>query len=790
MIAYTKDEYMSTWNLRTGGAESDFLNLLTEEKDAEHYYTSSPYSTLNNADYDGKLTKDIFCTHLRVESPKAVKNSDRITKNALEGLTASTNTALVRGTKGSGKTTFIYYTTDKILEQAETSSRFSLITRFDFERCVTAVDDPVKSFLIERLLSYIRLAANRNTLKELVGFFLINRDIITSELSSSGFEFFIVKALEDYLGELGKKGIEQNVDTLFNTQKTAENTLKELQTYELISLVMLINICKYLIMCNCGKRMLSLIVFDNLDIVRNGKNFQYTAEFIDGITTIHSKISNLVRQRTLKYRCDDDEKFLDINFYSDFYFILATRDITFANISNHFDRMLNKMIHIESSDCFEQEKIVEKRNSYIRTREEEMHLSLNVDFVSSSDMLEKLITNTYVNKHLFALFNHDYRTVIRNIDEIIQSGNDFCAQYLKLCRVSTYGANGMLLRKILNRLEKEKCFDRILAGRVGGDIVEGNNMSLARLILTFLRSASVQSSDSYEFGYPEVTLDSFAKSFLFLRESSHYIAQSICNMHNLSEDFHFWKHLLVLHADYERTTDNVDNRLNLFFNDKKSDYRNEDGRLRLSHGGNAFLSVICNHFEYFSCRYSNKSKSLFNDVYYSKGDSGINQLKETLTTVFNSVVNCCKSVLANDALIFINAKKENENFNQFRQTSGFFYKVEGAGGTHYHTHVERIINQHIGYLNRYRMFILKLPAEMQPQGFQSRKSLISESVLSTIKQYVELALSYEKPEIINSGYIAQPALAYAFKACVDYIGSDYLNPFEINHANGESLLKK
>jgi hypothetical protein len=158
--------------------------------------------------------------------------------------------------------------------------------------------------------------------------------------------------------------------------------------------------------------------------------------------------------------------------------------------------------------------------------------------------------------------------------------------------------------------------------------------------------------------------------------------------------------------------------------------------LHYSCAGKTYLETITPHFEFFSARtFRNKYPGLFCAKNYQKGSA---DFKKIIEAVYTEVEQCCKSLKNHNTLI---RKKNNAPHKPMDDSalldSQFVAAIKlksNVMNIHKQSHEERIINAHIGYLDRFRLYILTHPEDLLGRN----KIALNEYLCHAIQKYVEL----------------------------------------------------
>lgn len=131
---------------------------------------------------------------------------------------------------------------------------------------------------------------------------------------------------------------------------------------------------------------------------------------------------------------------------------------------------------------------------------------------------------------------------------------------------------------------------------------------------------------------------------------------------------------------------------------KNEKYMNEEEvvYIRATTAGQVFADTLSVHFEYFASRFSNTAHNiplfLLNDLHDKKQ---IQLMKRLLNDVYNSVERCCRTL-----------EKYNQKVLQAQRKRHYTEILESPYYYEKKFHEERIVHNHVSYLEAYRSYIL------------------------------------------------------------------------------------
>ncbi len=166
--------------------------------------------------------------------------------------------------------------------------------------------------------------------------------------------------------------------------------------------------------------------------------------------------------------------------------------------------------------------------------------------------------------------------------------------------------------------------------------------------------------------------------------------------------------------------------------------RQQDDRtptVRITDAGRCFVRFVCPHFEYFAVRFSQKSEPLFspNNLNYCHRGKFRFIFELTLNRVCSAVEKCCDNLDKLQKSVFIErmGMSENEIIN-----SNYVYTNHESNYSSYHA--ERIIHQHINYIDSYRMYLVNNPDRSAADRVE-----INRKIIPFLQRYLKLLKKYD-----------------------------------------------
>jgi energy-coupling factor transporter ATP-binding protein EcfA2 len=508
-----------------------------------------------------------------------------------------------------------------------------------------------------------------------------------------------------------------------------------LDVKELLCVLVLLNVL-YTVKVSKARHL--YYIFDNLDIIQ--ANYPLIA--FDIMYSYRNFMINIIKiTREIK------ELGINYNIYTDITFSFVMRETTFAHImyidskylSNHFqDRIKDISEPLDISADINKEIVIEKKKSFLEGNKEKI---TNVSLISNIDKFNNVIRNTsihnkvtgdaFISGSIYPLFNYDYKRTINCFSDICEDDkyikiiiehDEMLSKFAssKILDNVKHGARSMLLRLVLDHFRKNNYFTI-----VGGNpkVFEKYHFTLSRVILTFLYAFQQNHKDNVlvrDANHIRLSdMFKYFQSYFFdnIKNSKELFGDAIWEMF-VHKNSHSWNQLITFDSIAATTYDAVMQAIDEDNEDKKE----KEAYIRITSAGRRYLCFISVHFEYFACRYVKWSLPLFaneNIGYNKKNDKY--KFERIIEEVFEHVKQCCWHLHISEEKIL--AKSECLVRQDMLNEKRFF--VNGA------THGERIIHQHIEYLEAYRIYLINGP-------FKDNIARINERMLNMICKYLEL----------------------------------------------------
>ncbi len=510
-----------------------------------------------------------------------------------------------------------------------------------------------------------------------------------------------------------------------------------------------------------------LCLLDNIDMISDGNTdiFQNTMmgiwKYIWDTRNVFSEIG--------KKNCLDDYEFLEI--YSKTKIIVAMRETTAMHISGHLrDKMRGLMEHFDMSTDVDKSMIMQKKIDFGKKLIDNGNIR-NKNFIDTVTLINKLISDRYLMRNLFLLYNNDYRTSMLSLTTICIEHLDEIKKAVHLIksdnRSNIFGGRGIVYRLVLDAFFEWSYFDAI--GIASPKAVNRTislqsqyGYSCARILLTLLCNKQSKNSERF-FVNPEESVNladlySMVKHIMNIDD----FVNIIDGMYSLKNK-KYWNHLVTFDNIWSYSPEIIKE----YIINHKTHVKEENSiYIRATTAGQIFAGTLCTHFEYFSSRFCSEYRNIPLFFVYDLSDTRqVQIIKRIINDVFNGVSKCCNNLEIYNLKVIKTLDKK--HYNDILGTSYYYEKQ---------FHEERIIHNHISYLEAYRNYIINLNLEEQKDETEE----VNEFIISIIKKYLEL-LKYD----YNTGLRRYRSLFFSsnsrnlyneLSVCIEKMG----NPIRIN----------
>lgn len=690
-----------------------FIEMLKEDDSIERFMLCTPFTTDDILKYGGDLTEDLFYEKLYVQ-PKSADYKSIETK-IIRGIKShNKNTIYILGNKGCGKSTFI----NKIRRTLNNASNICY-EFIDFgESNSTLKYEKTKETLVRKIYKILKnlfkTEKDNKTIKSFIQFYFNNIEDIDSEWDAE-------KNIDLFFKTL-KKIIENPNNKLEQLEIEIRPILLETELFQLFFILTLL--LMHIQLSNYNYLSPTAIILDNLD---NMLEITEIKTFIEHYRNYLQAIGTFIK------RCNwgDGQQ----HRYQ-FVYILVMREITKASISTPHSLEVSRVSSKEYdvTELFPKKDISHRRTKYLlelielvekgKIPVDEWFLEILPELKRQAEAIQIIVGDTYIQKTIYPLFNNDYRIATMTLIKMCIENTALLQEYIELfkCGIPSakYGGRGIVYRLILDRFKERKYFKKI--GLVDFKDRSDKKVSLNRLILTYLNNTTdiKATGDS-----KAISLKEIFKSFKIFKTKE--VVECLWEMYNLitTEE---WNPLIMFASSSDVSKDGLflerKHYKESLQEDETVDAEARYSFFRITCAGRVYLTNICTHFEFFSCRIFGKKRApLFSKkVLTIKNDEPL--FKVIIDAVYEEVKLCCKSLEEFESADGICSKID----------SDFNYKNENGI---YQYHGERIIFAHISYIDIYRCYLLaKKPIEISTMGIKLKD--ISLYLIEMCEKYLEL----------------------------------------------------
>ncbi len=696
--------------------DKEFINML-ENTSAQRYLRATPFSTNDGVDFNGKLSEKMFFDEFYTDTPDAQMKKKVILQNIKNN---NGSIIVLIGYSGCGKTTFIHYL---LKEQKEK------MYLFDFEKGINnQAKDPILSKLILSLNVQISDDIIYNHHKVLDIFKQIffqtsyeNHQLFDAYIDQDGKigkfidAFYEEKIFDEMINKIYKGHDDQNKIDMHRLLSAYLNSMDYLQT---LGLFVLWDVAEDIHKNSMGTKdqIGGIFCFDNLDNIDDtNKQKLFVKHFAQSVINIREILKNL---NLKEYGLNKGEL---VDKYS---YIVSYRETTYAKLTEHLNDTV-KFIYDEQiiSELYIKRNIVERRFGFIERNKSHVP----VELYNSVNSVNKLLKNRYIERNVFPLFNNSYNIAVKTTCKICEDNVKYINEYNRISDIQNKrfyrGANGMILRLFFNYFKSKHYFEKDLELMDLSDEKPTYKFSPARLILTYLNNNNSDGCLYDLYRYFDGIID------------PKDITRIINKIYLLR--FSDWRHLLTFNKYPPENSNGLQPQLDLYNEGKPIlETRDKYATMEITCAGRVFLKTVCTHFEFYAARiFEDKCAPLFSIDNIKNGEC---KFKEIIKGVYEAVRDCIRRLKDLNNRIM---RVKNYTMRDYYQ-SEVIYEDLNAPKSGRQFHGERIIFNHIGYINIYRQYLLSLKNIPNEKKVEYNK-FIAEYIL----KYIEL---YKKPECLKS----------------------------------------
>lgn len=723
--------------------ERNFISML-ENTTPQRFLRATPFSISDGVDFGGVLSEDVFFDKFYTNTSKAAVVKNEILSN----LKANTDSIVVLiGYSGCGKTTFLHY-----LLREQRDKMFL----FDFEKGIdNQLDEPILSKLRNEFNDIIVDDIINNEHRILHQFYNMyfkesfeNNKIVSQQIDiNRTIQKFMATLFETQVFDdiLNKIRLENDEQSKIYISEIIFKYLKDMNYMQILGLFLLWDIADDILKKdkNPQHKMGAVFCFDNMD---NIDDTEKTKEFIKFFAQFHINMRSILKALDLnKYGITQ------LDLVDSYTYIISYRETTYAKLTEHLNDNA-KFIYDDQnvSELYVKKDIIRHRKQYLDDNRDKIPDRL----LEQVNRIDDLLRNRYVENNVFPLFNNSYNIAVKTTCEICEKHNEYVQEYFDIVNLShgkfARGANGLILRLFFDHFKNKHYFEKLQLFDFHSPT--SYSFSPARLILTYLnnRNNTVNLYDIYEYF-----------KYIITPEDITEIIDAIYLLR-----FSEWRHLLTFCKFPPKGANGLQSQLDLYNEHKPiSQTRDKYSTLEITCAGRIYLKSMSTNFEFYSSRlFGSKYAPLFSQKNLRKNPSnGMHNFFIIIDKVFDAAKECIMRLNELDERIMNVKNLSNEAYYK----SNYVFKNVLDSAAEKQFHGERIIFNHIGYINNYRQYLLfsklsyddKIKANKFIAKYilkyialyecpQCTKSGVNEPVYIDLKD--QATLVYENPEDFNT----------------------------------------
>lgn len=497
-------------------------------------------------------------------------------------------------------------------------------------------------------------------------------------------------AQSDVLEKELKKLIKFRALSTKNLEKILGGQLEKLGTQLLLAADFLWRLAQYIV---TSEQSYLYVAYDNLDAIDAPDVLE---EFDENLVSFVHNLNGFINDLFSRYKNE-----YALNIKPKFTIFVTYRKITAVrvNLDNTFKRKSEVVtengynepyiIRKEISDYFDYCEIVKSKTRFFGDIIKKTNL--NAAILEKLKLINELNSTKVIRANYKAFWNHNFRGCANimqsavleyqdNINRSIALTKEKCDNANKKTDICLYsGASSIFLRIMCDLFRKGDIFGYKCLNLVPlNQILNNEHTSLSRLILSFFYSRKSESIKE-----------------LFLLFEGIYPADKIAiELAHLLDKNETWRRPLYYTA-YALSNKNLEHE----FIEQAKHFENKDSdfihytHLKICPCGELYIELIITSFEFFACRCMPDSKPIYCETDFTK-------VKIIMENVLFAVEGCCRN-LEQFRVYFMNIKAI--DLDDFLQLP--FNATTNNGKKQLHE--ERIIFNHIAYLESYREFVLE-----------------------------------------------------------------------------------
>lgn len=682
--------------------------------DIKYLLEATPFNKDSRFNFLGKLTPDYFFSNLYCAKSKNSDASDRFDEH-IDYVMGEVNNPFAKvalihisGYGGCGKTTFIHHLLWSLAKKEDT---FESVLDFEGEKRIVDA-------YIDRLSDKIFFDMQHNSeilsaLKDISRFHLRFFGNSISRIES------VIKKICT-LHELSEDAI-RTCFTEQNKQLAYNNCTMYLVVFDFLWALV-----KHI---RSGQGNLIFIVFDNVDSISDLDEEQ---QFVSALKNFINQCNYFLGMNLSNENLFLGKQIKDIMTNLKIVCFLTTRIITinrFLELEPDLERVYGWSSIEMPENYYNHAEVIAHRTKHYMVLENNNNLTA----INSLSRIQEVSDLFYKTGFFKRIFNGNIRFCLDCICSIIHDSKNYellkeCKQLYSKSNDASEGAVGIMLSLILQYLKSNNLYENKL--HLQG-CSSGQTVSISRLILTILREKGGTCS----------FLD------LLMHLSAFFSVEEICNVvYDLSEaGREVWRRLLVFDSNCPASTTDFEQQGLLYLKGITDVEQYSEISICLS--GVTYIESIVPRFEFILSRRKKENRAIWwydyqplfttnsEDIINAKASPGAKKYRfeRKIDSVFYDVCQHCKK-----SVQFAEQVMDSINFSRSAYVQDSFYNFHpiNTDGSYSHkqSYESRLIFSHIGYIERYRRYLLQKRKNDDPEILQD----INRRIIQRLKQYIKL----------------------------------------------------
>jgi len=465
-----------------------------------------------------------------------------------------------------------------------------------------------------------------------------------------------------------------------------------------------------------------VVVFDNIDVIDDIETVYRFFQTIYNLTNNLDKLYNsfpVAKGRKKKY----------------FKFLVTAREITWYRVydyNENADRHLGTTDDFSVSQVYSHTNILTNRIKYIQKK-------------SSSFIGNRVLTNieslkrlSFVQQGFYKMFNSNYRICCRIMTSICESREVEITKCLEIVDDAQSnniysGASSVFFRVLFDYLSDNGVFDMLRCTPFRTVLLNKRNLqdaditsltSVSRILLMYIQESNAKSERRLN-----RIFDFFKKIY-----NPKIVTDTLIRLITHND---FWRRTIYIETPVSNKykqgslTNIIESQMKMYHDEGRKHNDNDYCIVSITDAGKYFLKFVVSHFEYYSSRCcfspsAQYSKPLF-CCELEKNEEGEKYLfEEVIDKVLVAVKNCCIALREYKSRYIEAYKMDEIDFDKL-------VFIEKTKGGEKQLHEEKIIFDHIYYLETYRKYLLNKFSTDRDKTIEINKRLIPK-----IQAYLDL----------------------------------------------------